>query len=221
MSALNNDFVFKEQDGALAFVGDFEGLYRSEPDPWLQSARDGGAMAHYYRFSRRRIAQALLDHRAHGRGFEVGCGHGHALEVIRRLGPYIAWSGGDISSAALRFARKRYPGTPFRFCDITDPEEDHPLVNVVLLNQTLWYVLDKFDVAVANCCRMLRDDGLFVISQAFLKGEQRYGRNVLDGFYGTMTTVAKRFPGLRMVDASFDDTGQHVHNDGLLVFRKC
>lgn len=216
-----SDFVFAEKDGALAFVGDFDGLYRSEPDPWQQSARDG-EMADYYRYSRQRIAEMLLSHRVTGEGLEVGCGHGHAMKHIRRYGPSMRWSGGDISETAVVMARQKNPGCTFAVCDVTQPWGLAYLgaFDVVLLNQTLWYVLEHLDTAITNCCGALKTDGLFVVSQAFLKGEQRYGRAIADGFYGTLETLVRRFPSLRLIEASYDDTGLRIHNDGLMAFRK-
>lgn len=216
-----SEFVFAEKDGALAFVGDFDGLYKAERDPWGQSAQDGD-MAHYYRFSRQRIAETLRAHGASGKGFEVGCGHGHAMKHLRRFGPVMQWTGGDISPTAIEVARQKYPGMQFMVCDVADywdapvPEQ----FDVVLLNQTLWYVLADLDNAVRNCCTRLKPDGLFVVSQAFLKTEQRYGRSIADGFYGALITLVRKYPGLRLVEARYDDTGEHIHNDGLLAFRK-
>ncbi len=215
-----SEFVFAEKDGALAFVGDFDGLYRAEDDPWEQGARDGD-MAHYYRFSRGRIASLLKDHGARGDGLEVGCGHGHAIRDLRRHGPTINWRGADISIAAVARARALQPGLMFEHADVRERMPWAPQsMNVVLLNQTLWYVLDHLDTAIGNCRYVLKTDGLFVVSQAFLKGEQRYGRSIADGFYGALTTMVRRFPGLRLVEARYDDTGERAHNDGLMAFRK-
>jgi hypothetical protein len=43
------------------------------------------------------------------------------------------------------------------------------------------------------------------------------GREIIDGFEGA---AAIRRPGLRLIHAQLDDTGEHVHDDGLIIFRK-
>ena len=53
---LKDEFVFrKNQNGKLCFVGDFDGLYDSNIDPWGQSANTDIDYKKYYNFSRTRI----------------------------------------------------------------------------------------------------------------------------------------------------------------------
>jgi SAM-dependent methyltransferase len=216
-----SEFVFAEKDGALQFVGDFDALYRSERDPWFQGD-DRGPMAAYYLASRRRIVRALFETRAtpSGRGLEIGCGHGHAIRHLRCHSPVHRWTGIDISKVAIEQARELCRGVEFGVCDIRiEPPHFEPF-DVVVMNQILWYVLTKIDATVHNAGRKLNTGGLFVVSQAFLTGEQRFGRDIADGFVGTLRLFLDRYKWLSLLFADYEDTSAHQHNDGVLVFRK-
>ena len=53
-------FIFQEdRDGKLQFVGDFDGFYASDIDPWAQSANGDLSYKKYYDFSRGRLARAI------------------------------------------------------------------------------------------------------------------------------------------------------------------
>ncbi len=217
-----NDFVFREHDGGLALVGDFDGLYQAESDPWQQGARCG-AMAAYYAYSRCRVGHALrlllpVTFEA-GRCIEVGCGHGHALAYFAGIcgGD---WLGFDISPTAIAGARERFPAHRFEVIDIRRLYGANRVgADVVLLNQMLWYVLEDIDAVIANCIAMVKPGGLVAVSQAFLTGAQRYGAGIANGFDGALAMML-RCTGLQLVHAEYDDTGRFAHNDGLMVFRR-
>ena len=44
---MNNDFVFKEKNGGLEFIGDFNSLYKNIDDPWHQSCQTEEPIKHY------------------------------------------------------------------------------------------------------------------------------------------------------------------------------
>lgn len=221
-----SDFVFRERAGGkLEFVGDFEGLYSAEIDPWGQSARSG-PMASYYRRSRARLCEAVYTHDRTGvraRGLEIGCGHGHVLAVLRR-DCFENWDGIDISAAAVCEARRQAPGARFFVGDIAGemplPPSSVGSYDVVILSQLLWYVLARLDSAVGNAARLVRLGGLLIVSQAFLKGPQRYGSKIADGFNGSLCLFLKRYTYLQIIEAQYDSDPALSHNDGLLVFRK-
>ena len=218
--------IFKDDGkGGLEFIGDFEGLYARCDDPWGQ----GGTredIASYYRFSRHRLAMSLTEHvgRSDGCRLEIGCGHGHAMNAVAKaIGG--TWTGIDISMTAVEQARKLYHEHRFFVSDIRDglpfPPSSVGKFDVVILSQILWYILDGLDTAMANCIRMAKMGGLIVVSQAFLR-EQMYGRDLIDGFPGALEWLtSERYAGkLALIEARYDDTEQHVHHDGLLIFRK-
>lgn len=221
---MTDGFVFKnKEDGGLEYVGDFEGLYKHSIDPWGQSgARQD--IAPYYEFSRQRLATALLAHTSGSpfRGVEVGCGLGYVTERLRRdIGG--EWTGLDISNAAVLKARTLHPHCRFFTSDIRGalpfPPSEVGAFDVVILSQMLWYVLDRLNDAVKNAVRMVKLDGLFVVSQAFLRN-QLYGKDVIDGYSGAVRYFAEKHPNLQLIESVYDDTETFVHHDGLLVFRK-
>jgi SAM-dependent methyltransferase len=214
-----SEHVFTETDGGLKFVGDFDALYREEDDPWGQSATDGQTMEYYFS-SRSTLHQSLRSHFPFGKYYalEVGCGHGHAVNYFDGN-----WTGMDISPTAINKARELYKIRDFFVGDIREktcmPEDHAGFYNVVLLSQMLWYILERIDDAVSNALSLCAADGLLIVSQAFLKDEQRYGVDIANGFPGALHLFSTRFPSLELVEARFD-TSTHSHNDGLMIFRK-
>jgi len=220
-----SDFIFQETDGgSLRFVGDFEGLYDAEDDPWGQSGR-GGALDTYYETSRARLCVALERRRAgaNGGGLEIGCGHGHALPALQRAYGGL-WSGLDISAKAISQAKTLHPSFDFYVGDIANrlpfPPSSVGRWDVVILAECLWYVLERLDTAVGNATRLTRPGGLLCVSQAFLRGEQRYGAEIANGYHGVLRLFLDRFPGLSLIETHYDDSERHAHHHGLLIFRK-
>jgi SAM-dependent methyltransferase len=220
---MSDGLVFREgPEGRLEFVGDFDGLYARELDPWGQSGADGD-MAAYYRFSRQRLCRAVQRHvYGHGERLEVGCGLGHVLPLLSEADPNGAWLGLDISNEAISRARWLHPEHRFLIGDVAG---DLPVrvgvarYEAVVLNQVLWYILERMDRTVVNCRRILKPGGVLIVAQAFLRGRQRYGTEIADGFHGTVRLFLDRYPDLRLIEAAYDDTDEYHHNDGLLVFR--
>ncbi len=224
---MSNTFVFRErQDKRLEFVGDFEKLYKTDPDPWNQSGAEAGPMAQYYLWSRSRLLVTVQSHfhtfPTPFRGLEVGCGHGHVLSMLSDLTGPSKWVGMDVSRTAINAARTLFPKRQFVVGDIRKPIEGSFSFDVIVLGQLLWYVLDDLSYVIDNCYSALNDGGLLIISQALLR-EQRYGKEVIDGFYGLLDLFLKnpfcanRF---RVIDLRYDDTNKYIHHDGILGLRK-
>lgn len=221
---MSGGIIFDETgDGDLRFVGDFEGLYQRDADPWGQSG-DRADNASYYRFSRHRLAMALLGHIGNSQGcrLEIGCGYGHAMNAVAKATGG-DWTGIDISKTAIDKARELFPAHAFHVSDICGglpfPPSAVGKFDVVIMSQLLWYILEKLDAATMNAIRLTRLGGLLVVHQAFLR-DQRYGRETIDGFAGALRYFTERFPQLRLIEARYDDTEAHIHHDGLLIFRK-
>lgn len=237
-----NQHVFRETaDGDLEPVFDFEALYRSEDDPWDQSGKGDPDKAAYYASSRHRLLRAIRE-RVYGghRGLEVGCGHGHALAYLAQSmrAWHTKWSGLDISPTAIATARLLHPGLDFYVEDIagevftTEADVSREMTytandlargrfDVVVLNQVWWYVLERLPAAIENCWELVKPGGLLIISQGFLRGEQRYARDLADGFPGAVGLMlrlcSRRF---QLISATYDDTGSYPLNDGLMIFRR-
>lgn len=209
--------IFTETaDGGLQFVGDFEGLYKDERDPWDQSGR-GGTKTRYYAQSRRRLIEALIDNKARGCGVEIGCGHGHLTARLQgSLRTHVV--GMDISETAIAEARSQYPSCEFIEADILSFPLKGGTLGFALWGQCLWYLLHDIDAAIGNTLGGIRDGGLFVVNQAFLH-DQRYGREFADGFVGALHLLTMRRD-LTLIDAYYDDKGIDGLHDGTMIFRK-
>src|SRR5690349_1107892 len=117
MSQVNpNDYIFRERlDGSLELIGDFEGMYREDDDPWNQAARPGLDLPRqrYYTQSRANLIKILrgrlTPYPARTRlGLEVGCGHGHVTKLLQDT-LWMNWDGMDVSKTAVDRASKLYP----------------------------------------------------------------------------------------------------------------
>lgn len=209
--------VFAENGAGLAFVGDFARVYRENADPWGQKAQSG-PLAAYYHVSRRATAHALKAIGAHGDALEIGCGHGHAIKAYRMMGPMLAWQGADISTAAVDEAARLYPNISFRALDIAGECRAEPEFDALLWGECLWYLLENIDAAVANSHSLLREGGALVVSQGFLR-EQRYGRDIADGFSGTARMFQTRYPHLKLIHAHYDESEAMPLQHGVMAFR--
>lgn len=220
-----SEHVFAERNGKLEFVGDFDALYREERDPWGQSA-ESGDMAAYYEVSRSNLAGAISRHikRIAGfrwRGLEIGCGHGWSTNHLAKTG--LEWTGLDISETAISKAREIHPFHEYFHGDVRDYDCSLGRVNsydVVVLSEILWYVLERLDDVMANATRFCVPGGLLCVSQAFLKGKQRYGTEIANGFHGALKLFLEHHPSLTLIEATYDDSNSLAHNHGLMIFRK-
>ncbi len=222
---LENEFVFRETEkGRLKFVGDFDGLYQSEKDPWEQSGT-GTRLQDYYSFSRAQLRSLLLHRSIIGRGLEVGSGLGYVVDYLSKSVPTLRVDGLEISHVALERARSRFSDYNFMQGDITAidfygcPEG----YDVVILSQVLWYILHGLEVALDNCHRLLRDGGYLIVSQAFMRSKQRYGADIVDGYDGFvqyMLALQKCKHTFELVERHYDSSAKFVHHDGLLLFQR-
>ena len=97
-----DEFIFQEgRDGKLQFVGDFDGLYASDIDPWEQSANGDLNYKKYYDFSRARLVKAIKSIENKKTVLEIGCGAGFALNFLADNLPDLSLSGVDISTIAI------------------------------------------------------------------------------------------------------------------------
>jgi SAM-dependent methyltransferase len=225
---MSGEHVFREAgDGGLEFVGDFEGLYRAEDDPWGQSGTES-RMGAYYRASRRRLTGTLRRHQEAIGGrplLEVGCGLGFVTRLLADEFPGHAVEGLDISGTAIAKARTRFPGLAFHVGDIAGGLKGHGGpeggYGAVILNNLLWYILPRLDDALANARTLAGRGGIVVVGNAFVAGTQRYGADLVDGFPGLLRVLLDEGGlGLRLVEASYDDSPALEHHDGIVVLRR-
>ena len=217
-----SDLVFREEGCQLKFVGDFDGVYREDDDPWEQSALCPGKMLRYYNYSRFNLASAVNQFAPpFSYLVEVGCGLGYALDYLNATCKIVP-TGLDVSGVAIGRARKLFPGRRFIQADITAERFD--VVGgyyCVVLNQLLWYVLHRLDATLLNCSRLLSPGGTLIISQAFLN-EQRYGKEIVDGFDGLLKKLLNEYQSLfSLLGSRYDTSHEQIHHDGLLILQKC
>jgi len=217
---ISENYVFRERgDGGLEMVGDFDGLYRAEADPWGQSGGDA-RMGDYYRYSRANIIRLLAGLPARPRVLEVGCGLGQVCRQIADAGVAAGVAGADVSPVAIEKARGLHPDIQFLVADVTAPGFARTVGtwDVVILNQLLWYVLEGLPQVLVNAREVLKDDGWLLITNAFLREPQRYGAAIVDGFDGLIrylaANTASRF---RFVDARLHGDPAWRHEDGYVL----
>ncbi len=229
----SGEFVFKADDhGGIDYVGDFEGLYQAMDDPWGQSG-EHPRMKAYYQFSRQRLVYSLLELDDPGigwmRALEVGCGAGHVVNLLQRRFTGRVVHGCDVSYTAIAKASELHPRGVFYHLDIADPAMESLLgaafapnrpYDVVILSQILWYILRDLPTVFYNCAKLLAPDGHLIIQTAFID-DQKYGRDIVDGWHGLIRWVLNGLPAWKIMGASYDAGDRFApHHDGILVLRK-
>lgn len=171
-------------------------------------------MGAYYAESRRHLSASIARYLDKGSIIEVGCGLGHVSQGLAQALPDMRVSGMDISPTAIERARALYPELEFLVGDIAASGLSLPRrYDVLLLNQILWYVLERLDTVLDNAVRHLAPGGFLVICNAFLP-EQKYGRDLVDGFDGLLRYLLGHR--LTIIDARIDISERYAHRDGLV-----
>lgn len=217
------DHVFRrDENGVLQFVGDFEAVYRDNPDPWDQGA-ETGELASYYQRSRARLAFLLsFLHPHEGEFLEVGCGHGHATRYLATQLPG-KWSGMDTSREALKGARLRYgPEVKFWRGNILAHQMFmSSKYDAVILGEMFFHILHEIDAAVQHARDLVRPGGLLLLSHGCPWPElQPYGREEALGVDGVMKAwldAVTRVGGLSLVLVSVDHLLPRFHHDHLVI----
>tara|TARA_B100000780_G_scaffold243698_1_gene187036 strand:+ start:1649 stop:2335 length:687 start_codon:yes stop_codon:yes gene_type:complete len=216
----NNEFVFQRQrDGSLNFVGNFDALYRDQQNPWFQSGESNTDWQKYYELSRNKIFNAIEENDISI--LEVGCGAGYVVNFLNEALAKTNVSGLDISNEAIQIAKKNFPKLEFSIGDIADNnlllEKKY---EVVILNQLLWYILKPLGQVIRNVHCTLEVSGRLLISQAFFKEYQEYGRDILIGIDGLEAYMSAKHSELfELEDIQYDQSEGLVHDDGLLIYR--
>ncbi len=215
------DFVFREEpSGNLRFIGDFEGLYKNVFDPWEQSANKGD-MSNYYNRSRKRLLDNIYPKR-NSQILEIGSGLGFVTKLISETYPFTSCDGLDISETAIKRASNLFPDINFFVGDICSNSFNIPgKYDIVILSQLLWYIIEKFPIALDNCSKIMKNDAKLIITQAFLKKPQKYAKELMDGFNSLEQYFRVNVPnGLEIFFSDYDANDDFVHYDGILVLKK-
>jgi SAM-dependent methyltransferase len=217
-------YIFKKDiNNNFEFIGDFESLYKNEDDPWNQSAKDG-EISSYHKISRKRLGQKLLEVNPSAL-LEVGCGLGYTTNQIQQQLPNSNILGADISTTAISRAKKLFTNLNFKQGDICASDFYEKFKNFkpnsIILNQLLWYVLEDLDTCISNCFNLLKKNNFLIFSQGFLKEDQKYGREIIDGYEGLLSYINKDLKKLFKIEFSdIHKSEELTHNDGLLILSK-
>lgn len=223
MGRRSNNFIFDEDEkGKLQFIGDFDGLYQSDADPWDQSAYESD-MSDYYLYSRKKIASYINKNRFNNI-VEIGCGIGHSTFQLSQLTKQ-NFQGADISATAIKKAKVNYPNMCFFQQNICQPNQKAELIkhikfDCIILNQVLWYVMHAMDDVKKNVLSMLTNNGQVMFSTAFLS-EQRYGTEYFNGYYEFVDYLEKNWSkDFSIMYKDYDDSQTYSYNDGLLCMER-
>lgn len=219
-----SDHVFKrDADGRLQFIGDFDGLYRDNPDPWDQGA-ETGEKADYYRRSRSRLAFLHSFAQPHGGEFlDVGCGHGHSTMALNMVGAG-RWSGCDISGEAVRRAKLNYPLLNFWQSDIRSGGVLGGLGDCfdgVVLSELFWYVLPDLELVLTRAQQLTVPGGMVWLTQGCLWEErQEFAREEALGVTGVMQRfcqAANEVGGFSFVVGAVDHLAPRLELDHIVI----
>ena len=219
----NNSIFSKNNKGDLKFIGDFEAVYNEDNDPWSQSGCTDINYKKYYDYSRNKINEVIKSlHKQHISILEVGCGLGYVVDLIARNNPNIEVNGSDISKKAIQIAKKKFPQYNFFVNDITSNKKIlDKKFDIVIFNQILWYILEKLDNSFLNSHRILKNNGYLIISQAFFRSEQKYGKDIVNGFKGLDDVMKSKYSYLfELKSKTFNNSEIYLHNDGNFVFKR-
>lgn len=209
-----SDFVFREENGNIKYVGDFESLYLTDIDPWQQSSRSETDMKKYYDFSRQNLIDVIITKKLTNI-IEIGCGLGYTTNFIHKK-TKLEVDGLDISKTAIQKAMGKYPHLTFYEGNIINYKFKKRYKTIIMM-QCLWYVLHKFDATISNITNQIRTQDHILFSQAFLK-KQKYGNDIIDGWRG----LVKYFDDHKNYDLIYSKYFQNdmIHNDGIVLVKK-
>jgi len=221
---MTSNYIFsKNNKGELNFVGDFEGFYKENTDPWGQSGYTDIKYKKYYDYSRNNINRVIKSlNKKNISILEVGCGLGYVVDLISRNNHCVEVSGSDISTRAIQVAKKKFPNYNFFVNDITSRKKvTDKKFDIVIFNQILWYILEKLDDSIFNSHFILKNNGYFIISQAFLKSEQKYGKDIINGFKGLDQVMQSKYSDLfQLKSKNFHNSNKYLFDDGIFLFKK-
>lgn len=219
MSSISKDYIFTKKDQDLKFIGDFDGLYENEINPWGQDGKDE-RLGKYYTYSRNNIVEKINNYKKYKNMLEIGCGLGYVVDFFNQNSNLIC-DGADISSIAIEKSRQNFSNYAFIHFDVqADNLELHHKYDVVVLNQVLWYVLEKFENVFENVFNILNKGGTFIISQSFLES-QGYGKDIVDGFGGLVQYIENhQSDTFNIVDAQLIKKDGMLYKDGCIVMEK-
>lgn len=204
----SKDYIFKKTKNGLEYVGDFEGLYKHEKEPWGQISDP------YYNRRNHVIIEALRKLNPSS-VLDVGCGLGQVTQLINIMITKNVL-GIDISQEAINKAEKLFPTVDFQRLNIITEELDNRY-DAIVMSGVLWYLLNDLDLVMQTLNNALEYQGHLVLFQTFIPNQQ-YGLDKIDGFHGWFKYL-KNLKDFRVIDAHYyDDIDSR--KDSLVVLKK-
>lgn len=169
-----SDYVFKRDGDTVEYVGDFDGLYANDTDPWGQSA----LLRADYSIPRGTQFRLLEKYKGNGSLLDIGCGLGYTTDIFSKR--YEA-SGCDISRVAIEKAMTTFPSLEFSVMDIRR-EAPQRTYDIFVLNHLLWYVLNDMDAVFGNIRKATNENSIILLTNFLLASEsQKYGNHFFRG----------------------------------------
>jgi 2-polyprenyl-3-methyl-5-hydroxy-6-metoxy-1,4-benzoquinol methylase len=136
----------------------------------------------------RELVKLILDFKTEGQLLEIGCGDGKLLSKLRKTFKVMAI---DISSAAIRKARKRLPGE--RNLKVLDIEkEDLEGQHDVIICLNVLEHLKNPEAAILKIRESLKNDGVFIFSVPNNYSLGRVSTLIMNTFDRTHISTYKR-----------------------------
>lgn len=218
--SISKDYIFTLKNNKLSFIGDFDGLYLDDNNPWGQNGCDN-RLNKYYLYSRNNIINTLKENNQNNQNLlEIGSGLGYVVDYFSKQLKYNC-SGFDISNIAVTKAKKNFPEYNFYCFDITSKNIEHnKKYDVIILNQVLWYVLENFNNVFENIYKLLNERGYFLIVNAFTDN-QNYGKDIVNGFGGLLTYIEENQKDkFEIKKANLYKDDHLLYKDGLILLSK-
>lgn len=104
---------------------------------------------------------------------DVGSGSGFYIDLWRKSGHKV--TGIDISEQAVSNLQKKYEGCEFYLWDITTHKLNDRDFDIVSCFDVLFHIVDdsKLEVAIENIHGMLKEEGLFFLTDNFVTGNEK------------------------------------------------
>ena len=201
------DFLFQDDNnGKLKYVandGTFDNIYKNISDPWSQSDKTDKFQIKM-RDQLNHIVGKIKKTHDNMTILDVGCGNGYSTQYLKNyLGDDVIIHGSDISQTAIKIAKERYGNNIYFYVHSIKRKSDMKY-DVIILSNLLWYVLTDLNETLNNVFDMLNENGKLIIFQTYVQN-QKYAKDVIDGYDGMKQYLKKNFPNNNLIMESMSE----------------
>jgi SAM-dependent methyltransferase len=179
-------------DGTLNYIANnttFDKIYSNNINAWDQN----NINEKYYHYTR----NYLINHinTINNKDIlEIGCGNGYSTNYLKlNIKSKNNFNGCDISKIAVKYAKEHYQDINFFEHNIKNKCMRKDKYDIIIFGDLLWYILTDLKQSINNALSMLKDNGQILFYNAFLEN-QKYGKDIIDGFDGLISFFNKNFP---------------------------